>query len=630
VRERTDAGPACAMRHTEALRRVRGRGLPVRLAGLVFAAGLVAALLGACSAAGPSVTRATPVNRFGYISVSGGVQLAYNLTLPGVAGRFPVAMEYNHYSAGSDNGALENPGSDAGRLLRAGFAVLGVNEPGSACSSGADNFLDVSSWAPAGAQAVEWAARQPWSTGHVGLYGFSWDGITQLGIAALRPKGLDAIAPWQTTTDFYDVAYPGGVFNSAFARSYPRRVARIEAHGAKIRIKAGDRECARNYAENSKRFPPSKEFTAVATNPYEDSFWQHGPGKHISQIDVPVLGCQSWQDGQVSSRATESYYDAFNKRTSWFIGMNGDHGACEHPKPGPLATMVKFLKHYVGGVGNGWQKTPHIMIYHEASLNGTYSWISTNNSWSQVMKPVILYFQRDGSLTTTPTSKRTAGSSAFSGPRPSQSGRWARRPGPGSFVTYTSPPLAHDVDVLGPGSVNIWVSSTVPEPDIEAIISEVRPDGMEQYVQAGWLNLAQRKLAPAGTGPDQSTILAPYQTHTRADLQPLTPRTPVYARLPLLPFEHVFPKGSSIRITLDSADGPVQFGGFWGLTGNKRPFRDTIYTSPSRQSGVVLGLIPGATAKRPPRPCAQDFAEPCRPNHTHVPAGTLNIHQRRG
>ena len=42
---------------------------------------------GRAAMAGPSV------NRTGYITISGGVKLAYDLTLPSATGRFPVALE---------------------------------------------------------------------------------------------------------------------------------------------------------------------------------------------------------------------------------------------------------------------------------------------------------------------------------------------------------------------------------------------------------------------------------------------------------------------------------------------------------------------------------------------------------
>ena len=62
---------------------------------------------------------------------------------------------------------------------------------------------------------------------------------------------------------------------------------------------------------------------------------------------MPVLGRQSWQDGVVSSRATELYYDGFRWSDSWFIGMNGGHGSCNFTLP--LAMLVKFMRHYVAG-----------------------------------------------------------------------------------------------------------------------------------------------------------------------------------------------------------------------------------------------------------------------------------------
>jgi uncharacterized protein len=588
---------------------------------LVPAAGLCATLL-ACSASPGSAS----VNRTGYITIPGGAKLAYDLTLPAASGRFPVALEYNDYTSGADNGA-DQAGSDAGDLLAAGFAVLGVNQPGSGCSGGVNNIADVNEWGRAGAQVVEWAARQPWSTGHVGMFGSSWTGISQLGVASFRPRGLDAITPFHVAADFYrDVSYPGGVYDSAFMNFYAAGLVRVDRQAAQGGISRRNEQCIKDFRAH---VPLNRKYSIArnaAAHPFDDGYWQAAPASGAGRIDVPILGCQSWQDGAVSSRAAELYYDTFHPRTTWFIGMNGGHGICEFSQP--LGMMVKFLLHYVAGVNNGWQKTPHITILHDVSGGTTRppspAWISTYSSWSGLMRPVTLYFQPNSSLTASPAAGAT-GRSSFSGPHPSQSGRWASAPAPGSSVSYTTPPLARTVDFFGPGSVNLWLSSTAPDTDIEVIISEVRPDGMQQYVQAGWLDVAQRTLAPVGPGPRQSSPLRPYQTHLQAGRQPLTPGKPVYARVELFPFEHVFRKGSSIRITIDSAMGPVQPAGLWGLAGPRAPFTDTVYAGPSRQSQVVLGLIPGATAKAPLPACGTIAGEPCRRNTVPVPAGRLTI-----
>ena len=51
------------------------------------------------------------------------------------------------------------------------------------------------------------------------MFGDSFPGITQLGVASLRPPHLDAIAPFQVTTDIYrDVGYPGGIANVGVRR----------------------------------------------------------------------------------------------------------------------------------------------------------------------------------------------------------------------------------------------------------------------------------------------------------------------------------------------------------------------------------------------------------------------------
>ena len=623
--------------------RTRRRGRPAGHRGflsvlpLAAAVSAVVAVLPAAAAPGAPAAAPTPmpakaanaagVNRTGYIALSDGVKLAYDLTRPAAADRFPVALEYDYYSAGADNSA-ENPQSDAGRLLAAGFAVLGVNQPGSGCSGGVNNPMNVYDWGKAGAEVVEWAAAQPWSTGHVGMFGSSETGMSQLGVASFRPRGLDAIAPFHVATDIYrDLAYPGGIYNSQFINAYAVGLVHDDAAAAAGGISRGDQQCITDFdahVQANRRYSIASNMLA---HPFDDAYWQPSPGAHLSRIDVPVLGCQSWQDGLVSSRAAEIYYDTLNQKTSWFIGMNGAHEQCEFTLP--LSMMVTFMRHHVAGADNGWQHTPHITILHEASADphggSVPAWVSSYDNWASVMKPVNLYFQPNGSLATTTAAGPAAGQSSFSGPAPSQSGTWTSPPSKGTSVTWTSPPLAHDVDFFGPASVNLWLSSTAPDTDIEVILSEVRPDGEDQYVQSGWLDAAQRKLAPAGNGPDQSSVLRPYQLHAQASYQPLTPGTPVYARVELFPFEHVFRAGSSIRITIESADGNVQTTGSWGLSGLPAPFTDTVYTTPSRQSELVLGLIPGTTAKEPLPACGTVIGEPCRPNTAPVPSGSLTI-----
>jgi predicted acyl esterase len=371
--------------------------------------------------------------------------------------------------------------------------VLGVNMPGSGCSSGVNDLADVNKWGPAGAQVVDWAAAQKWSTGHVGMFGSSQTGITQLGVASFRPKGLDAITPFHVATDYYrDVIYPGGVYNTKFTNLYARHLVETDASTAEARIGRGDKECARNFRGH---VAPNRRYSIARTSPaspFYDSYWQATPSEHLSRIKVPIFGCQSWQDGLVSSRAMELYEDTFNQKTTWFVGMNGGHGSCEFSYP--LSLLVKFFRHYVAGAKNGWQRTPHVTILHDVSGGITSApsptWISTYDSWSGLIKPVTLYFGGKGSLATTPPASDSA--ERFSGPAPAQSGQWAKRPQPGTSVTYTTPRLTRDVDFFGPASVNLWLSPTAPDTNVEVILSEVRPDGKEEYVQAGWLNVADR------------------------------------------------------------------------------------------------------------------------------------------
>jgi hypothetical protein len=70
---------------------------------------------------------------------------------------------------------------------------------------------------------------------------------------------------------------------------------------------------------------------------------------------------------------------------------------------------------------------------------------------------------------------------------------WQQNPA-GTSVSFVTAPLTETTTVLGSGAVHLWVRSSTPDVDLQATISEVRPDGQETFVQDGWIRASERKL----------------------------------------------------------------------------------------------------------------------------------------
>jgi predicted acyl esterase len=155
----------------------------------------------------------------------------------------------------------------------------------------------------------------------------------------------------------------------------------------------------------------------------------------------------------------------------------------------------------------------------------------------------------------------------------------------------------------GPGSLDLWLSTTSVDADLQATVTEVRPDGQETYVARGWLRASSRKL-----DPDASTPTFPEQTMLESDAELLTPGSPVQARVQVFPVDHVFRKGSAIRVIVDS---PSQTGG-WGFATRPTAGQNSILHDPGHPSRIVLGVLPGAHAQAPLPACNTLLNQPCR------------------
>jgi len=245
------------------------------------------------------------------------------------------------------------------------------------------------------------------------------------------------------------------------------------------------------------------------------------------------------------------------------------------------------------------------------------------------VQPTAWYFGPNGTLTPKRPRRRDAGIDGYHpdpAARPTQTlpgqgqdQSWAIlppydwRPLPdGTAVAYSTPALDADTTIVGPGSVDLWLRSAATDTDLQVTLSEIRPDGLETYVQNGWLRASHRKLDRA-----RSTVLAPRQTHLEKDARPLPAGDFVKIRVGLFAVAHVFRSGSRIRISVEAPGGDRTRWAF-DTPSTQGAFLDEIAHTPVLPSRVVLPVVSGVTgvpAALPPCPGLR--GQPCR---TFVPA----------
>lgn len=179
----------------------------------------------------------------------------------------------------------------------------------------------------------------------------------------------------------------------------------------------------------------------------------------------------------------------------------------------------------------------------------------------------------------------------------------------GDSSSFVTAPFATETALAGWGSVDLWLRSTETDTDLEATLTEVRPDGQERYIQSGWLRASHRAIDPT-----RSTELRPFQTHREADSAPLPADQFVPVRIALFPFAHVLRPGSRLRLNIESPGGNQPLWQF-RVFDPGRPATNEIAHTDAMPSRVVLpvlpdGLRPAVPSDAPACPSLRN--QPCR------------------
>jgi len=576
-------------------------------------------------------------------------------------GPFPTVIEYSGYPVAGPKDPLADrvaraldptlppdplvPGGETavgGIVARlAGYATVSVQLRGTGCSGGEADLFDLPSRYD-GYDVVETVARQPWVLhGRPGMLGISFSGFSQIATAATRPPSLAAIAPLSFLGRLWDVGWPGGVFNVGFADSWladrQRETQPAPSPGAQAwanALVATDPFCRENQRLRLQTRNGSAIYRSLSTNVEE--YDRRDLAAALADVDVPTFALLQFQDEQTSSAvAADAGRLTGDNPRAWVTLSSGEH--VDAISPDTIDELFEFLDIYVArrtpelkfplylgaplifgrsasvdvpallGVPYAearrrFEERPRYTYGLERSDGDGTRWGFTSSSFPPAgAVPTTLHLGPGGSLGR-PTA--AAGSASYvSDPtrRPASSGGgWTQVPA-GAGLGFTGEPLAQDTVLAGPVAADLWVSSTAEVTDLQVTVSEVRPDGQEQFVTTGVQRSSFRNLL----GGDAARPIVDYR---RAE--PLSAGFN-RVRVPVLPAAHAFRAGSRIRVVVAPVGGERTAWRFVSGDATSRPI-NVVGFGPATPSSITF---PVATGVSPidGLPACPSVGQPCRP-----------------
>ena len=561
----------------------------------------------------------------GYLATRDGIQLRYSVLLPAGKGPFPVVVNYSGYDPGSIGGKTYLQG-DTGMsvtldrmLVDHGYAVVGVNARGTACSEGVFDFLGPD-YGRDGRDAIEFLAAQPWSNGAVAMANWSWAGMSQLATASERPPHLKAIAPGMVLGDpRLDSWAPGGVPAPLFVGNWWQYLHGRWDAARDSAVAEGDQRCMAQVDANKLTAEPHALPTFLIQHPLrDDSIDQRRLAARTHNITVPILSMEAFQDEAVTSRGGY-YQDTVDPSKLWLVQSNGGHDLYDSAYF--QQTLLAFFDHFVKGVDNGFERHPHVDTWMETTssdaagrlnIDAHPTYVLDHPAYPVAVTPYVLNLDHGGVLTATPGQ---GAPDAYAYPRPgvavdtdeADTGKDSWSPLDADWqkgtLVYTSAPLDRTVVAYGSASADLWLSATTSDTDVQVTLTEVRPDGQEMFVQRGWLRLSDRALDDG-----QSTMVRPALIDRPATMAALTAGVPVLGRVELNKFAHAFRAGSHIRIWIDT---PSRWGGY-GFTPISAPSTNQVWHDDRHPSRLVLGELVGAQVPAALPVCGTVLKQPCR------------------
>ena len=585
-----------------------------------------------------------------YVEMRDGVKIAIDVWLPEEHTenqKIPAMLYMTRYGRASDVGPLQRamiglglaPSDDiqifpAKAFNGAGYAFIQVDARGSGASFG-NRLIETSpDEVKDYGEIVDWITKQPWSDGHVGAIGISYNGTTAELLAVTQHPAVTAVAPLYSDFDpQYGLVQPGGAksgFLDAWGAHVGRQdnndtcaiagqtgfmcwVTKLWSSGVKpVDGSNGDRLLEQAIKDHQKNTPVADGFKSVVYR--EDLFGESGlktsdisPFGYRSEIEASNVSYHLWL-GWYDAATTDGALSRFNTFTNdqeLIIGPFS-HGGFNNvdpfvdpatppspSTPDQWGEMISFFDSHFKGTTE-----PKIGKSVRYYTMGADLW-RTSDVWPpKGLTPTNYFFDTDNSLNQI-APDNTDASDSYVVDKSASSGnqtRWHTNLGGGDVIypdrrdenqkllSFTSAPLSQDMEITGTPILDLYLTSSTDDGVVHAYLEAVDKDGTVIYLTEGILRLIHRKVSDAEPPYAQ---LGVYHSYLKSDAAPMPIGQPEKVALNLYATSVKIPAGYSIRVSLGGADSSL----FAPIPADSTP-EWQVHRSSAMPSKITLPMAP--------------------------------------
>ncbi len=410
------------------------------------------------------------------------------------------------------SGLQKFEGPDPAYWCDHGYAIINPDVRGAYNSEGIILFFG-SDYGRDGADIIEWAAKQPWCSGKIGMSGNSWLAISQWFTAAQNPPHLAAIAPWEGLNDCCrEVATRGGVMMPEFVKMLSDSFASTESGGVEDVI------------------------AMMNAHPTMNNWWEDKEAE-LEKIDVPAYIVASYTN-PIHTYGTLEGYRRISSKEKWLrihnTGEWDDYYNAEHTED-----LRKFFGRYLKGEQNGWEDTPRVRL---SVLNpggkDVVDRVEEDFPIPRTRYKKLFLNAEEGAMEETPVSHES--SVQYDSDRKRSGASFSLR-------------MAEDTEITGYMKLRLWVEALDHDDmDLAVTVEKRRPNGLKyQYTlgpgmdtaATGYIRVSLRALDEARSAEER-----PFQSMAREEKLKKGDIVPV--DILIWPMGLLFKKGDILRVNV--------------------------------------------------------------------------------